>query len=142
MSLDPDELSDGLLLAYLRHASAGPAEPADRAGEAAGWAGAVADALRPYGLPMWEAYPVGRYRIDIVVGEGDAAVGVECSIHPDGVDAHITRHLALRRVGWDLMAAMESRWLARPEDAAQAVAEYVIRRGSLAQTRPTDPNGQ
>jgi len=130
MSIDPADLRAGLLFDYIRHADNAPAGPPNGTGRQAGWVGDVAGALRPFGLPMWERYPVGNYEVDIVVGEGDAAIGVECVIHPDGVRAHIDRHVALRRAGWELMTAMESRWLARPEDAAQAIAQQAVARAA------------
>lgn len=128
LAIDPDNLPDGLLLDYFRHASRPPEGPLSRA-EPQGWTRDVATALEPFGVPVHVEYPVGEYRIDIVVGEGERAVGVECCVHVDGVKAHIERHVALRRAGWELMTAMESRWLARPEDAAEAIARRLIGRG-------------
>ena len=155
LSLDPDELGEGLLLEYVRHANEPPVGPrrSNRA-PGTGWKGAVFEALAPYGLPVWVDYPVGGYTGDIAVGEGDDAIGVECMIHPGGVDAHMERHIALRRAGWDMMTAMETRWLARPEDAAEAIARRVMRRSRAAaaeprsprigdgQGRPSEPSGQ
>ncbi len=151
-SLRPDELPHGLLAAFLEHASRPPADPKLAPGPMGGWTAAVAEALRPFGLKTWHNYPVGSYHIDIVVGEGDAALGVECEIHHDGVDAHIARHVALRRAGWELMTAMESRWLAQPEEAAQAIAQRAVLRSSQSATndqpaaplvmRPNDAGGQ
>jgi len=143
MSVDPAELPEGLLLSYIRHAAAGPAGPVSPLCRGDGWSSVVAAALRPFGLPVWEDYPVGGYTIDIVIGEGTEAIGVECGIHPEGVDAHMARHSALRRAGWEMMAAMESRYLARPEDAAQAIIRKVVQRGStVGQTLPNEPGGQ
>jgi hypothetical protein len=144
LSIDPGELPEGLLRSYIRHAAAGPAGPTSSPRRGDGWSSAVATALRPFGPPMWEDYPVGGYRIDIVIGEGTAAIGVECGIHPEGVDAHMARHSALRRAGWEMMAAMESRYLARPEEAAQAIIRMVVQRGGsiVGQIRPNEPGGQ
>jgi hypothetical protein len=144
MSIDPGDLPEGLLLSYIRHAAAGPAEPTSQPSPTDEWRSAVATALRPFGLPMWENYPVGGYTVDIVIGEGAGAIGVECGIHPDGVDAHMSRHSALRRAGWELMAAMESRYLTRPEEAAQAIVRKVVQHGgpTIAQSLPNDPGGQ
>lgn len=126
-SVDEDDLHDGLLLDYINHADHPPRGPSQSGvGEREGWKAAVVDSIRPYGLPTWVDYPVGEHRIDIAVGEGDSAVGVECIVHADGVEAHIERHVALRRAGWTLMTAMESRWLARPEDAGEAIARRVM----------------
>ncbi len=155
LSMDPEGLGDGLLLDYLRHAERAPVGPRPSpASDHTGWKGAVLEALRPYGLPLWADYPVGGYAVDIVVGAGEGAIGVECTVHPAGVSAHMDRHIALRGAGWDLMTAMESRWLARPEDAAEAIARRVMKRSSVADTmsrqrlgqegqrRPTDETGQ
>jgi very-short-patch-repair endonuclease len=93
---------------------------------------------------MWENCPVGGYTVDLAIGEGTAAIGVECGVHPGGIDAHIARHSALRRAGWELMSAMESRYLARPEDAAEAIIRKVVQRDgpTSTQRRPNDPGGQ
>ena len=56
--------------------------------------------------------------LGLALGTGDAALGVECGVHPAGVDAHIERHLALRRAGWDLVDAFQSRWTLEPEELA------------------------
>ncbi len=128
MSTDPEELPEGLLLSYIRHAAASPTGPTSRPSRGDDWRSAVAAALRPFGLQMWEHYPVGGYTIDIVIGEGVDAIGVECGIHPDGVDAHLARHSALRRAGWYLIGAMESRYLARPEDAAESIVHKIVQR--------------
>ena len=77
---------------------------------------------------MWENYPVGGYTVDIAIGEGTTTIGVECAVHPDGVDAHMARHSALRQAGWELMTAMASRYLTRPGDAAQAIIRRVVHR--------------
>ena len=154
LSMDQEALPDGLLIDYIRHAEQAPVGPppaADSVGP--GWKRAVLQALRPYGLRVWMDYPVGGFTIDLAVGEGENAIGVECTVHPGGVAAHMERHIALRGAGWELMTAMESRWLARPEDAAEAIARRVMRRSGSTpaprahrlggdQSRPTDPAGQ
>ena len=35
---------------------------------------------------------------------------IECEVHLDGPEAHIDRHLALRRNGWEFFEAYRSRW--------------------------------
>ena len=72
-------------------------------------------------------YPVAGWRVDLAVGDDARAVGVECSVHPDGFEAHIERHMALRRAGWRLTDAYQTRWLARPEAAVEALASTVLR---------------
>ena len=70
-------------------------------------------------------YPAAGWTVDLAVGEGEAAIGVECGVHPDGPHAHIERHLTLTRAGWQLTDAFESRWLTSPEQAAAAIAAKV-----------------
>ncbi len=142
LSVDPGDLPEGLLLGYIRHAASSPAGPVSRPSSSHPWSSAVAAALRPYGFPMWENYPVGGYTIDIAIGEGAGAVGVECRLHPAGVEAHMERHVALRRAGWELMTAMESRYLTRPEEAAEAIVRKVVQRdGSTAPQSPPKARG-
>ena len=127
-SVGPDDLDrDSLLAAYLRHAEEAP-RPEYHERADAGWTAEVVAALRGYDLRAVPEYPVGPNTVDIVVGEGEAAIGVETHVHADGVAAHISRHLALRRAGWDLIDAFESRWMTRPEAAAQHIVEKALRR--------------
>jgi hypothetical protein len=116
-----------LLAAYLRHAET-PPSPEYHAPADPGWTAEVLAALRGYDLRVVPEYPVGPHSIDIVVGDGEAALGVETHVHAGGVAAHIARHLALRRAGWELIDAFESRWMTRPEAAAQHIAERALER--------------
>lgn len=43
-------------------------------------------------------------------GDESRFLGLECVVHPDGPEAHVERHLALRRLGWELADAYPSRW--------------------------------
>ena len=92
----------------------------------AGWRRRLAHRLSTYGLPVVSDYPVAGYTVDLAVGAGPAAIGVECGVHPEGPDAHIERHLALRRAGWEIIDAFESRWLAAPDAAVEAIVERVL----------------
>ncbi|WCO66365.1 ATP-binding protein [Iamia majanohamensis] len=114
----------GLLHDYLRWAAGPPPSPADEPGRptSAPWAGAVAAALRAGGVPVVEAYPVGREVVDLCVGGSTAAVGVETAVHPDGPAAHRRRHLALRRAGWQVVDAFPSRVDGDPVAAALDLA--------------------
>jgi hypothetical protein len=58
--------------------------------------------------------------VDLCVGEGEAAYGTICGVHPDGVAAHIERQRALRNGGWRLVDAFPSRW---GGDAARAALD-------------------
>ena len=48
--------------------------------------------------------------VDVCSGDERADRAVECEVHPEGPAAHIERHLALRRRGWELAEAYRSRW--------------------------------
>ena len=115
----------GLLRDYLRWTGDPPGpmavEPA-RAGSTSAWATAVAGALRAGGVPVQEGYPVGREAIDLCVGAGSAAVGVELGVHPGGAAAHRRRHLALGRAGWRVVDAFPARFDGDPVAAALDLA--------------------
>jgi hypothetical protein len=92
---------DDLLARFLRWGDSGPppVPSGDPPTDAAARLGAaIADA----GAPVRFAYPVGDWSVDLCVGEGVRAIGVMCGVHPDGVAAHVERHLALTRSGWRL----------------------------------------
>ncbi len=111
----------GLLADYLRWADVTP-QPAPP-GEAEGaWAGAVAEALVAGGEVVRPGYPVGRWTVDLCLGEGAGALGVECGVHPDGPATHRARHLALRRAGWRIVDAFPERFDADPAAAAASLA--------------------
>lgn len=99
----------GLLGDYLGHARRAPSPP-DATGVAGGWARAVHDELVAAGVPVVAGYPVGRWSVDLCVGAGAEAVGVECAVHPDGWQTHVERHRALRRVGWRIVDAFPTRF--------------------------------
>ena len=48
--------------------------------------------------------------IDAVLLDAATPTAVITGVHPDGPDAHIDRHLALRRRGWHIHEVFESRW--------------------------------
>ena len=54
--------------------------------------------------------------IDLVAGEPDKPVAIDCRIDPAGVAAHIDKATTLRRIGWDTADAYELRWGYRLDD--------------------------
>lgn len=111
---------DGLVADYLHHAEQPPgppegAPPDDR------WTAALATELERSGLACRTGYPVGRWQLDLVLGDGDDAVAVETRVHPAGPGAHIDRHLQLCRAGWRIVEAFPSRHDDDPVRAALAV---------------------
>lgn len=113
--------ADGLIGDYLRYSEQvpDPVEPA----RASGWTGALAVELERNGLPVRVGYPVGRWTVDLCVGEGADAVGLICAAHPDGVAAHLERQRALAGLGWRLRDAFASRWNG---DAVRAGLEIAV----------------
>jgi hypothetical protein len=63
-------------------------------------------------------YPVGWARLDLVIGDGDAAVAVETAPHPVGVRAHLDRWRTLETTGWRLLDAYPTHF---DYDVARAV---------------------
>jgi hypothetical protein len=108
----------GNLGRYLAWGERGPVPPVT--GGAEGWVEELAGRLAATGLRVRTNYPVGPWRIDIVVGDGDAALAVEASVHPEGPGPHIARRLTLASLGWRLTDAFPTRW---DGDAARAAVE-------------------
>ncbi|MFC0006573.1 AAA domain-containing protein [Micromonospora siamensis] len=123
----------GLLADYLRYAEDGPAAVDASAGPpgapvrpaAQQWAAALAVELRRLGATVRADYPVGRWRVDLCVGDGADAVGVICAVHPDGVAAHLERQRTLLRAGWRLVDGFAGRWAGDPVRAALEVASRI-----------------
>jgi hypothetical protein len=61
-----------------------------------------------YSLGVTPNHPVAGWQVDLSVGDGERAVGVECAVHPLGAGVHIERHLALRRTGWKLTGCIKT----------------------------------
>lgn len=111
----------GLVGEYLRHAEVPPTEtegeePADE------WTRRLAAELVGLGLTVRTGYPVGEWRVDLVVGERERAVAVESRGHPDGPDAHLARWRALHGAGWRMHDAFPSRFDHDPVRAAVELA--------------------
>ena len=103
----------GLVAAYLAQANSPPGPPKP-AGPVGPWPASIADELASAGLPIVTAYPSGRHVVDICIDDSGRSLGIECDVHPAGPEAHIDRHLALTRNGWELLEAYRSRWGDRP----------------------------
>jgi hypothetical protein len=113
----------GLVRDYLAYAEGplGPPVPAP-VGE---WTTQVAAALAAAGVDVRTGYPVGRGVVDLVVGSGDTAIGVHCSVHPNGPDAHLAFHSSLQRTGWSLTDAFPTRFDGDPQHAAEELRAHL-----------------
>ena len=74
------------------------------------------------------SYPVAGWTVDLAIGARKQAIGVETTIHPQGAAAHIEQHLALRRAGWQIADAFQSRWLTDPAGAAEMLSRQILKR--------------
>ncbi|MGC5052378.1 AAA domain-containing protein [Micromonospora sp. DT48] len=126
---------EGIIGDYLRYAeqplNATEPEPTPPAP----WANALAVELTRIGLDVRPGYPVGRWRVDLCVGD-DGPVGLMCGVHPDGVTAHVERQRTLIRAGWRLYDAFASTWAHDPIRAALDLATR-IRDDARRQPDPT-----
>jgi hypothetical protein len=127
-SFDPEGLPAGLLRDWYRYQDEPPGLNADESRPVARWTKTLIAALELSDVRVVPNYPVAGWTIDLVIGEGDAAYGVETTVHPDGPRAHAERHLTLRRAGWDLVSMFESSWLLQTEEAAVYLAGLAARR--------------
>ncbi len=112
----------GLVGEYLQHADVPPTEtegvePDDT------WTARLADELRNAGLVVRTGYPVGQWRVDLVVGAKEEAVAVETRPHPEGARAHLARWRALTRAGWRVHDAFGSRFDHDPARGAVELAQ-------------------
>ena len=115
-ALGPDDVGSGLLSRYLRHADEPPSRR-PHAAEGAGWTARLAEELAAGGdLRVITDYEVAGDTIDIVLGDGEGAIGIETELHPGGVDRHIERHMAFRRAGWDIHEVFRSSAFGREEE--------------------------
>jgi hypothetical protein len=119
---------DGLLADYLAYARRPPSPPTLADDPPDRWTADLAGELRRLGLPVRAGYPVGRWRVDLVVGAGADAAGLICAVHPDGADAHVDRQRTLLRAGWRLHDAFPSRWSG---DAVRAALELGLLAGGV-----------
>lgn len=129
-SFDESALPRGILADWFQYEATPPGLSASLAEPGSSWTTRLAEALELGGVRVVAGYPVAGWHLDLVVGEGDAAFGVETTVHPEGAQVHAERHLALRRAGWDLVSMYESGWLLKTEEAAVHLAGLAARRSS------------
>jgi hypothetical protein len=108
---------DGLVGEYLRYGSSAPAAPAGR-GTPDPQQAALLQELGRSGVRPLANYPAGRHTLDLVLGDGDRAIGYTFGVHDDGPDAHIERRLALHRAGWELDEVFATKWGDRQSELA------------------------
>jgi len=117
------DAGDGLLGSYLRHADE-PPSPRRPQVHGTGWAERVANDLSQSGHRVITDYEVAGETIDVVVGSGPEAFGIETEVHPAGIERHFDRRLALQRSGWEVVSLHRSSCYGREEEA---IAELLAR---------------
>ncbi len=83
------------------------------------WVREVAAAFRDAGVRARTGYRVGHHIVDVVAGDGENAVAIDCVLHHEGPEQHLDRGLHLRRMGWQTAEAYETQWRGR-------LAEFVV----------------
>ena len=83
------------------------------------WVREVADAFEDAGVRARTGYRVGHHIVDVVAGDGERAVAIDCVLHHEGPEQHLDRGLHLRRMGWQTAEAYETQWRGR-------IAEFVV----------------
>ena len=85
----------------------------------------VIAALVARGYSVRPQYPVGAYRIDVVVEDGDRKLAVECDgerFHPpEKLQEDVKRQLILERRGWRFVRIRGSAFYRYPEQAMAPV---------------------
>ena len=124
--LSADPPAGGLCAAYLAQADSPPGCP-NSATAVSPWTGSIASDLTSAGVSVVAGYPSGRHRIDICVQDKTRSLGIECEMDPAGPEAHIEKHLALSRRGWEFLEAYPSRWASRRGELVVALIDAVRR---------------
>ena len=119
-----DAPTKGTLADYLTWSEHPPAPPmlVPAADE---WTRQLITVLTDAGAPVRAGYPVGRWHLDLVVGEGALAQAVTTRVHPQGPAAHVRRHLALHRAGWRQTEAFPTDHDGDPVATALALQDLV-----------------
>ena len=110
----------GLAGQFVRHGEFPPLPVST--GEASGWIGQVQSTLADANYDVASNYQVGRFTVDLVLRCQQHPTAVICQPHRDGPLAHIQRDRLLRRLGWSIHEAFQSRW-------ADDIARFAIELG-------------
>ncbi len=114
---------EGLMGDYLRAAQQPPTPPPDAPVDDE-WVNLLAADLRVGGAVVRVGYRVGRHVIDLVVGDGDRAIGIDARIEPAGTPTQLVRRLELHELGWTILDVPEGEWSLQ---RAAAVSEILRR---------------
>ena len=117
-SVRPDD--ETLLGRWLGHAATPPAPHAGSPSEDP-WVTSLAEDFSAAGVPVRTNYRVGSHTIDLVVGQGASALGIDAGPAAQAT-APVDRRLELRALGWHMMELPAAQWADR---RAEAVTEIL-----------------
>jgi very-short-patch-repair endonuclease len=101
---------------------------------------AVGKALVAQGYKIEQQYPIGGYRLDMVVNYGDKKIALEC----DGEKWHssevqiqndMERQAILERIGWQFVRIRGSEYYRNPDKAMQRVFDELTQYGIMPENK-------
>lgn len=128
-SFDPAALPAGLLRDYFQYEKRPPGPPTSPP-HASAFVNQLAEIVRSNGSRAITNYPVGPWAIDLVVGEGETAIGVDVSLASAGLDSFIDRRITLAEMGWNIISMPEPEWSTHVRAAAEHLYERQVIRAS------------
>ena len=128
VSADPPE--GGLVAGYLEQANR-PYRPID-ASDVSAWTEQVASGMRLAGLHVEVGYRTGRHVLDVCVLDQPRPTAISCGVHPEGVGAHMDRHLHLLRSDWQVLEAFPGHWRDRAGELTVELVQALRPAATLA----------
>lgn len=119
----------GVIGDYIRYGATPPNRPRSKPLSNPLALGLAAD-LKRSGHPVTTGYPAGEHTLDMVLAASDSGLGIVVGPHPDGPTAHIDRHLALVRSGWEIRDLFHTKWADRLGELGVALALEADRRAA------------
>ena len=114
---------DGLMGDYLRAGAVAPNLPPPEP-ISDEWVDVLAEEFELAGVEVQRGYRVGRHVIDLVIGSGTAALGLDCAPHRNGTAVQLEQRLELHQLGWTILDVPEGEWSMR---RAQLVSDILRR---------------
>lgn len=131
-SVEISDLPNGLLKDFLLHAEHSVDKTLSIDNYDSPFEQEVAKALVASGFSVWPQYESAGFRIDLVVGDGNNFIAVECD-GPTHYDLEervsykdIWRQKILERAGWTFVRIPSRQWYQNPELCLQKIATKLI----------------
>ena len=120
-SMRPEDVT--LLGRWLSHAAT-PPEPHAGSPSTDPWVVSLAEDFRSAGVAVRTNYRVGSHTIDLVVGEGASAVGIDAG--PAAAASPVDRRLELRSLGWRILDLPAAQWADRRAEAVTEILGQIV----------------